>query len=122
MKDVSPAAIYAALLPDLVKAARDVGYALSVHGSLARDLDVVGVPWTEEAGTAQELIMRLLSVSGGYLADGGRSNEKGELVRDRGDLPTVKPHGRLAWTIHLGSGAYIDISVMPRQPKEVASP
>lgn len=29
------------------------------------------------------------------------------------DVPGIKPHGRLAWTIPLWWGAYIDLSVMP---------
>jgi hypothetical protein len=35
MKPVSPAATYAALLPDLIQAAREVGYALAPHGRRA---------------------------------------------------------------------------------------
>jgi hypothetical protein len=35
--------------------ARSKGYALAVHGSLARDIDLVAVPWVEEAASAAEL-------------------------------------------------------------------
>lgn len=117
MKPVSPAASYAALLPDLVEAARELGYALAPHGSMARDFDVIAVPWTEEAQSPEQLILRLLSVTGGQLFDGGhRSEGSDELERTRGDAPTLKPHGRLAWTIYLGHGGrYLDVSVMPRQ-------
>lgn len=116
MKDVSPAAAYAALLPDLVRAARDVGYALAPHGSLARDLDLIAVPWTDEAGSAEQLIMRLLSVSGAHLRDGGHKSAAGDAwVTAPGDAPERKPHGRLAWSLHLGaSNLYLDVSVMPR--------
>lgn len=115
MKNVSPAATYAALLPDLVQAGRDCGYVVAPHGSLARDFDLVAVPWTEEATSAEALIMRLLSVSGGYLQDGGRKVD-GEWEKVRGDAPAKKPHGRLAWSIHLGvvGGLFLDVSVMPR--------
>ena len=41
MKDVSNATAYALLVPALMKAGREVGYALAVHGSMARDLDLV---------------------------------------------------------------------------------
>lgn len=122
MKPVSPAATYAALLPELVQAAREVGYALAPHGSLARDLDLVAVPWTEEAGSAEQLVMRLLSVSGGHLVDGSRrtgQDAEGKDVweTDHGDVGEPKPHGRRAWTIHLGHrGLYLDVSVMPRKP------
>lgn len=119
MKDVSPAATYAALLPDLVQAAREVGYALAPHGSLARDFDLIAVPWTEEAGSAEQLVLRLMSVSGATLREGGRKSDDGtEWVTVPGDAPARKPHGRLAWSLHLGAGThnlYLDVSVMPRQ-------
>lgn len=116
MKDVSPAATYAALLPDLTAAAREVGYALAPHGSLARDFDLIAVPWTEEAGSAEQLVMRLMSVSGAVLRDGGHKSDDGTAwVTDPGDAPKRKPHGRLAWSLHLGvSNLYLDVSVMPR--------
>lgn len=117
MKPVSPAATYAALLPDLVRAAREVGYALAPHGSFARDLDLIAVPWTEDAGSAEQLVMRLMSVSGATLREGGRKSEDGtEWVTVPGDAPKAKPHGRLAWSLHLGlSNFYLDVSVMPRK-------
>lgn len=55
MKDVSPAATYAALMPDIVQAGRDCGYAIAPHGSLARDFDLIAVPWIDEAVSPQDL-------------------------------------------------------------------
>lgn len=120
MKDVSPAATYAALLPDLTAAAREVGYALAPHGSFARDLDLIAVPWTENAGSAEQLVMRLMSVSGAVLRDRGHKSDDGSAwVTDPGDVPTRKPHGRRAWSLFLGtSSLYLDLSVMPRSPAE----
>jgi len=114
MKDVSPAATYAALLPDVVKAGRDCGYAVAPHGSLARDFDLIAVPWTEEAKSAPELIMRIMSVTGAVLRDGGRKLESGEWETVPGDVGTKKPHGRLAWSLFLGHHVYLDVSVMLR--------
>jgi voltage-gated potassium channel Kch len=117
MKPVSPAATYAALLPDLIQAAREVGYALAPHGSFARDLDLIAVPWTEEAASAEQLIMRLMATSGATLRDGGHKSEDGTAwVTDSGAAPKARPHGRLAWSMHLGvSNLYLDVSVMPRR-------
>lgn len=36
---------YAAALPTMRTAARSLGYALAVHGSLKRDFDIIAVPW-----------------------------------------------------------------------------
>lgn len=49
----SPAAVYAHLYPSLVVDARELGYALALHGSMARDLDLVAIPWTDDAASAR---------------------------------------------------------------------
>lgn len=86
-------------LPGIVAVARELGYALGVHGSLARDLDVIACPWVETAAPAEELVEAIRAKVGGCLSTQG---------------PTERPHGRRAWSIHLGGGPYIDLSVMPR--------
>lgn len=98
---------YAALLPFLAMRARDCGYALAVHGSMATDLDVVAVPWTEDAGTAEELVAELLEWTDLELRETDTLN----------GVAGVKPHGRRVWTLHwrdAGCGLYVDLSVMPR--------
>lgn len=78
--------------------ARDLGYALTLHGSLLRDADMVAIPWTASAVDPSVLAEELVTVTGGYL-----------------ETVTVdKPHGRIARTIQLGAGHYIDLSIMPR--------
>ena len=91
-----------AFLPGIVKVAKDRGYALTVHGSLARDFDFVAIPWTEEACPAEELAEAIRARCGGIVVD---------LTN-----PCPKPHGRLAWKFHLGGGPYVDLSVMPIKP------
>ena len=91
---------YACMLPRLTTVAREYGYALAVHGSLQRDLDLIAVPWSEVAVPAEDLIFAIANSAGGFMFP----HEKG----------IEKPHGRRAWVIHLGAGMYIDLSVMPR--------
>ncbi len=100
---------YVAMYPTLAKAAKACGYALAVHGSMARDMDLIAVPWVEGAVSAAALVEELRSACGGWI-------HAPETKRD----PTHKPHGRLGWTIHLGGAldsaepmAYIDLAVMP---------
>lgn len=94
---------YAHLYAMMVPVARDYGYALALHGSLARDLDVVAVPWRENPASRLELAKALTEAVGGF--------EASEFT------PGVRPHGRLCWTIHLGGGPFIDLSVMPPIPE-----
>lgn len=121
MKDVSRATAYALLLPQIMQAGREVGYAIAVHGSMARDLDIIAVPWTDEAVNAERLILHLVAAVDGQLRNGGRKKEgTDEWERVPASEPATLPHGRRAWTIHLGhEGMYLDVSVMPtvRQSK-----
>lgn len=119
MKDVTNAVAYALLIPQLMRAGREVGYAIAVHGSMARDLDLIAVPWTDEAVNAERLVMHLMAAIDGRLRNGGRKPEGSEeWVRTHGSEPKPLPHGRLAWSIHVGhEGMYLDVSVMPTGEK-----
>lgn len=92
-------AFYAIILPDMRAAARRVGWALAVHGSEERDLDLVAVPWVKGAVPAEELVrvVEIAAVGAGRL---GRR----EVVS--------KPYGRRGYVIHVGRTAYVDLSVV----------
>jgi hypothetical protein len=107
------AMVYAHLLPRLQSVAREHGYALAVHGSMATDFDLLACPWTEYAVDAYVLIEALCGAVGGILAE-----------RDWDTNPSLRAHGRLAWSIYFDaqsakdcSGPYLDISVMPKDLK-----
>ena len=89
---------YAVYYRKMADKARDLGYALTLHGSLLRDADMVAIPWSESAVDPETLLSQLVEVTGGYPQE----------------TPTEKPHGRKAWVIQLGAHNYIDLSVMPR--------
>jgi len=95
-------AVYAWIIPQVQKVALEFGYAVAVHGSLVRDLDLLAVPWTDKAKSANKLVEAIhLRVTGGVLQ------------------PAIKqPHGRTSWAIVLDrSHFYVDLSVMARVPK-----
>jgi hypothetical protein len=101
---MSPTVAYVGLFLQLSKVTRELGYALAIHGSSARDLDVIAVPWSSNAVTAEKLVAEILANSGGFLAP-----------YEAHEMPRLRPHGRMCWFIHLGGGAYIDLSVLPIQ-------
>lgn len=78
--------------------ARKCGYALGVHGSQERDLDLIAVPWTDDAVGNHELV---------------------EHIAKHLDARIVeiehKPLGRVAVTLQM-NGYYkpIDLSITPR--------
>lgn len=90
------------ILPPLRMAARGSGYAITVHGSLQRDIDLVAIPWTAQAFTPEKLVELLLGVLAGQL---GRACTLGKWAD--------KPHGRRAVTIITPGDAEIDLSIMP---------
>lgn len=97
------------LLPRLRTIAREHGYALGLHGSVARDIDLIAAPWTDEAAEAEVLIQAFRLA----IDPGGHFNPPHVF------LPEAKPHGRLAWSIHMW-GTYFDVSVMPKGPPTCA--
>jgi hypothetical protein len=110
-------AAYVGLFESLSETARKHGYALALHGSFNRDFDIVAVPWTDAAIRPSELIKHLHdSITYIKHPDVAMDNftENTEIHRGRIDGPEKKPHGRLAWNIHLGFGKKLDISVTPR--------
>lgn len=94
-------AVYAAIYPMLTDVANGLGYALAINGSLTHDMDLIAVPWINEARPQRELVDAFLS------------NLEGSFVHEVGKVGD-KPHGRKAYTIFLDDHAYIDLSVMPR--------
>ena len=96
--------LYCAMWPGLVARACELGYALLIHGSLARDLDLVAVPWTEAAVSDEDLVEAIRAKCDGWV---GVSAAKPGGVG-------AKPHARKVWTLMLNGHAYIDLSVMPR--------
>lgn len=112
VKPVSFAPAYLWLIPLMTEIAREYGYALAVHGSVNRDLDLIAVPWVEEAKSAIELVEALRQCISGNI----RAFVKGADGNDIRVNPENKPHGRVSWAIQMQyPHLYIDLSVMPVQ-------
>lgn len=91
--------------------AKEVGYAVGVHGSQQRDLDVIAAPWSDNAVGNHALIE--------HIAKG--------LATENGPARVVdverKPLGRYAATIQMdGWYKQLDISVCPNEQYSVAVP
>jgi len=107
MKMPTFAPVYVSLYPGMCEIAIAHGYSLAVHGSVVSDFDLIAAPWTPEAVEAAALVAAIAE----YVSLICGANHHLSPVLE----PEVKPHGRLAWCIPMGSGAAVDISVMPRQ-------
>lgn len=87
------------------------GYACVAHGSYTRDLDLLFVPWTDEARDNPEQIMKLIAQACELRFRDGNENVYASVV----DF-TTKPHGRKACSLFFpkfGDRRWIDISFTP---------
>lgn len=122
MKPASRAPFFACLYHGLCDVARSRGYALTIHGTVTTDLDLVAIPWTAEAVSAEDLKDALMKHLGacGYadlLRKGSILTEEQvqQVLAQQGTAEdTKKPHGRRAWNLYMDFGAKVDLSVMPR--------
>lgn len=94
MKPAVLAPLYIAIYPELAELFRKNGYALAIHGSLAKDFDLVAVPWRREVSSVEEVLRELQSEFG-----------------LKSVSSSVKDHGRLCHTVVAGCGTcYLDLS------------
>lgn len=99
MKDANYAPIYCALYPELAEIARANGYAMAVHGSLGRDMDLICIPWVESPAEPADVVKAIT---------------KTFAIKTVG-APDVTHHGRERWTVSVGFGeCFLDLSFMPR--------
>lgn len=56
------AVFYASMWNDFRQAAMDKGWALGLHGSLASDMDIMAMPWVDNASDVNEMIEALKNV------------------------------------------------------------
>lgn len=105
--------IYAQLLPLIREQGKKLGYAIAIHGTMTRDLDLVAIPWVEDARPAEELVELVAGVVGGFVIGDSedRNFQPGKVVPNG----TAQPHGRRSWNICWGGHPFIDLSVMPSQ-------
>lgn len=89
------------------KLAKEYGYAIGVHGSKSRDIDLIAVPWVESVQSPMKLAEAICELVGGTFSQSLQPgfSEKG--------CPGKKPHGRLGWCINFGDGVYIDLAIIP---------
>ena len=89
------------MYPGLCALFHQHGYALAVHGSLARDFDLIAVPWVDIVSPPEVVLKHVTRVFALKLVD-------------TPVLFDVKPHGRIAYTLSCGFGeCCVDLSFVP---------
>ena len=95
------AAFYASIYDDLRNSAMNCGWALGLHGSLSSDMDIMAMPWTEDAKPVKEMIQSL--------SDCFTENP----FKDMHTIPHYdKPNNRVVYTMSIWKDFYLDINVI----------
>ena len=92
------AVFYASLWQDLRNAALEKGWALALHGSLASDMDIMAMPWVDNASTDGEMIE---SIKNCFTAAECINVEVSEM-----------PNNRRVFTVSIWADFYLDINVI----------
>jgi hypothetical protein len=95
------AVFYAVLYNRFRATALECGYSLALHGSMAKDMDLLAVPWVEDAKTPDELVSAISDCIDGTVW-------KDHHLFDRHE----KPHGRISYTLSIMGDWQIDLSIM----------
>jgi hypothetical protein len=95
------AVFYAVLWEDFRKTALDLGWALALHGSMASDMDIMAMPWIQDASPVNELVKAI-------------SDRIGRTAWSDTHLEPHygKPHGRIVYTFGISGDFYIDLSII----------
>ena len=92
---------YATLLESFRKTCLDNGYALAIHGSSSRDMDLIAVAWIDDAITPKLLIDEIQKCLFGTVYN-----------QDINTDGLVRSHGRITYTISIQGDWFIDFTVI----------
>lgn len=92
------AIFYAAMWNDFRQAALNKGWALALHGSLASDMDIMAMPWTDKAEPVWEMIWALKKCF----------DEPKKIDVTETDMP----NNRRVFTLSIWADFYLDINVI----------
>lgn len=102
---------YRSALPKIREAAKECGYAVAVHGSLRRDLDLIAVPWKDEHADKDVLAHAVMRAACGMTLNGFRWENK-PLGRVAVSFPVCWTERSESFPNETNLG-HIDLSVMP---------
>ncbi len=97
------AVFYSILYEKFRQTALYMGYALALHGSMASDMDLIAVAWIEDAKSPKDLVKAISDLIGETVFAEYHTLQE----------PTIKPHGRLSYTLSIYHDYYIDLSIIP---------
>ena len=117
--------VYASWYNTLREIAIRHGYSACLHGSLLNDMDIVLVPWTEDADDPIQMLLEMKQVTKAKLIyffpiehQGQRNYKPLEYPYTTKDAKFSLPQGRECWALQITPSMYIDISITPLQERK----
>lgn len=103
-------AFFESRMPAIREAAKEHGYAIGLHGSMRRDLDLIAAPWRDGASDPDTLAHAIAMAACGITRDEPHQWEQKPAGRTATSIP-------ICWTHRQGvlSDGHIDLSVMPQK-------
>lgn len=93
------------------------GYNIIPHGSFARDLDLIAIPWIDEVGDKDQMIDEIANIIGGTVLMQNRSVDHLD-----GDRYGKKPHGRMSYIININRDFEMKYNGMVSEIKTYSDP
>lgn len=90
--------LYAQYFLQLKEIAKEYGYNLVVHGSMARDLDLIAIPWVDEPSEQEVMIKALCDYLGGRILM--------KCIDGKHGIVSHLSGGRTNYVINLNRGGY----------------
>lgn len=96
--------LYAYYFLQLKEIAEKYGYNLVIHGSMARDLDLIAIPWKNgaHATSIPRMIKEMADKMGGWIME---------------EKPKPTAYGREQWVININRGGYTDADEFIKDPQ-----
>ena len=108
---------YAYCYYDLREIGREYGYNLVLHGSMARDMDLILIPWHDTLGDLDKLIDEFCDYLDGFLMlqyNGKENIRFGKQPQGRKSyIINLRRGDRTKYVNHVDAEYYLDISVTP---------
>jgi hypothetical protein len=104
--------VYSYYFEQLKAIALEHGYNLLIHGSMARDLDLVAVPWVDDPKPELEMINAMSEYLNGF------KSQSPSMF-----LFNILPGGRKGYVLHLNRGGYVNTGTgLHEKPEFIQDP
>lgn len=101
---------YAEILPIIRSVSKRFGYAITVHGSMTRDFDLVAIPWVPHFLKPETLVMRIEAAICEHRFIG--SIKRLREIRRAENRPEKHKNVGISYVLMTGADTYLDLLII----------